>query len=156
MLYFQAWCDRQSLVEYERRCKLCMQKWNTDTFVELSLWKAIRLTNLHAPNKPIEWSCYFLQKIRPQQTWVSPRVKRAFPCALGSNPHCELIKRISNGFRPSLLFPPWTITTENKYKKLPCLHHISFRLENLHKQDTLKFMNNRTMQLHITKQWKYS
>lgn len=40
------------------------------------------------------------------QTCVSPRVKSALPCALGSNPQPEFIKRIPDGVRPSLRFPP--------------------------------------------------
>lgn len=39
-------------------------------------------------------------------TWVSPRVKSVLPCARGSNPHLELIGRISTGVLPSLLLPP--------------------------------------------------
>lgn len=46
------------------------------------------------------------RKHKFDQTWVSPRVKRALPCARGSNPQRELIVRNSSGLLPSLLFPP--------------------------------------------------
>lgn len=50
------------------------------------------------------------------QTCVSPRVKRALPCALGSNPHLELIGRIPSAYRPSLLFPPCNSCNEKRKK----------------------------------------
>lgn len=59
----------------------------------------------------------FKVKIRLHQTCVSPRVKRALPCALGSNPHLELIGRISSKARPSLLLPPCNKCNKKSFKK---------------------------------------
>jgi hypothetical protein len=43
-------------------------------------------------------------------TCVSPLVNSALPCARGSNLHWELIGRSSQGLRPSLRFPPWSLS----------------------------------------------
>lgn len=59
-------------------------------------------------------------------TWVSPRVKRALPCALGSNPHFELIGRISSGVRPSLLLPPCNRWSKKEVSKMTCMSSIMF------------------------------